>query len=53
MKLGLGTGSTAAWMVRCLAERVREEGLKVTCVRNLDPHGGPWRATWVDGCRPG
>lgn len=32
MKLGLGTGSTAAWMVRCLAERVRDEGLKVTCV---------------------
>ena len=31
MKLGLGTGSTAAWMVRCLAERVREEGLSVTC----------------------
>ncbi len=29
MRLGLGTGSTAAWMVRCLAERVREEGLKV------------------------
>ncbi len=32
MKLGLGTGSTAAWLVRCLAERVREEGLKLTCV---------------------
>jgi ribose 5-phosphate isomerase A len=32
MKLGLGTGSTAAWMVRCLGERVREEGLKVTGV---------------------
>ncbi len=32
MKLGLGTGSTAAWMVRCLAERIREEGLKVTGV---------------------
>ena len=32
MKLGLGTGSTSAWMVRCLAERVREEGLKVTGV---------------------
>ncbi|NPD13749.1 ribose-5-phosphate isomerase RpiA [Xinfangfangia sp. D13-10-4-6] len=32
MKLGLGTGSTAAWMVRCLAERVREEGLRVTSV---------------------
>ena len=32
MTLGLGTGSTAAWMVRCLAERVREEGLRVTGV---------------------
>ena len=29
MKVGLGTGSTAAWMVRCLGERIREEGLKV------------------------
>lgn len=33
MKLGLGTGSTAAWMVRCLAERVREEGLRVQASR--------------------
>lgn len=32
MKLGLGTGSTAAWMVRCLGERVRDEGLRVTGV---------------------
>ncbi|SNX72704.1 ribose-5-phosphate isomerase [Cereibacter ovatus] len=32
MKLGLGTGSTAAWMVRCLAERIRAEGLRVTGV---------------------
>lgn len=32
MKLGLGTGSTAAWMVRCLAERIRNEGLKVVGV---------------------
>ncbi|WP_417241521.1 ribose-5-phosphate isomerase RpiA [Celeribacter sp.] len=32
MKLGLGTGSTAAWMVRCLAERIREEGLNVVGV---------------------
>jgi ribose 5-phosphate isomerase A len=32
MKLGLGTGSTAAWMIRCLAERVRDEGLRVTGV---------------------
>jgi ribose 5-phosphate isomerase A len=32
MRVGLGTGSTAAWMVRCLAERVREEGLRITGV---------------------
>lgn len=32
MKVGLGTGSTAAWMVRCLGERIREEGLRVTGV---------------------
>jgi len=25
-------GSTSAWMVRCLAERVRAEGLSITCV---------------------
>ena len=29
MKLGLGTGSTSAWMVRCLAERVHKEGLRI------------------------
>ena len=29
MKLGLGTGSTAAWMVRCLAERVKTDGLRI------------------------
>ncbi|SIO57046.1 ribose-5-phosphate isomerase [Rhodovulum sp. ES.010] len=29
MRVGLGTGSTAAWMVRGLGERVREEGLKI------------------------
>jgi ribose 5-phosphate isomerase A len=29
MRVGLGTGSTAAWMVRALGERVREEGLKI------------------------
>lgn len=32
MKLGLGTGSTAAWMVRRLAERIRDEGLRVVGV---------------------
>ncbi|ETA49773.1 ribose-5-phosphate isomerase RpiA [Ponticoccus alexandrii] len=28
MRVGLGTGSTAAWLVRCLGEKVREEGLR-------------------------
>ena len=32
MRVGLGTGSTAAWMVRALGERVREEGLQITGV---------------------
>ncbi len=32
MRVGLGTGSTAAWMVRRLGERVRDEGLRVTGV---------------------
>ncbi|WP_114964636.1 ribose-5-phosphate isomerase RpiA [Alkalilacustris brevis] len=32
MRVGLGTGSTAAWMVRCLGTRVREGGLKITAV---------------------
>jgi len=29
MRLGLGTGSTAAWLVRCLGEQVREHGLRI------------------------
>lgn len=32
MKIGLGTGSTAAWFVQCLGEMVTDEGLDVTCV---------------------
>ena len=32
MRLGLGTGSTAAWMVRCLGRRVRDEGLQIVGV---------------------
>ena len=26
MRVGLGTGSTAAWLVRCLGEMVRDDG---------------------------
>ncbi|MCF6316929.1 MAG: ribose-5-phosphate isomerase RpiA [Marinosulfonomonas sp.] len=29
MRVGLGTGSTAAWMVRCLGEMVRDGGMKI------------------------
>lgn len=29
MKVGLGTGSTAAWLVKCLGEMVRDEGLQI------------------------
>lgn len=29
MRVGLGTGSTAAWLVRCIGERVRDEGLRI------------------------
>ncbi len=36
MRVGLGTGSTAAWMVRCLGQRVRAEGLKITGVPTSD-----------------
>ncbi len=32
MKVGLGTGSTAVWLVKCLGELVREEGLEITGV---------------------
>ncbi len=32
MKVGLGTGSTAAWLVRCLGDRVRDQGLKIWAV---------------------
>ncbi|MGA9411094.1 MAG: ribose-5-phosphate isomerase RpiA [Roseobacter sp.] len=29
MRVGLGTGSTAAWLVKCLGGRVRDEGLRI------------------------
>lgn len=32
MRVGLGTGSTAAWLVRCIGAMVREEGLRITAV---------------------
>ena len=35
MRVGLGTGSTAAWLVRCLGELMREEGLRFKGVPTL------------------
>ncbi len=32
MRVGLGTGSTAAWLVRCLGEMVKNDGLQITGV---------------------
>ncbi len=32
MRVGLGTGSTAAWLVKLLGERTREGGFEITCV---------------------
>jgi ribose 5-phosphate isomerase A len=32
MKLGLGTGSTAAWFLRALADRIRQDGLRIVGV---------------------
>ena len=32
MRVGLGTGSTAAWLVRCLGDLVRDDGLQITGV---------------------
>ncbi|MEM6619052.1 MAG: ribose-5-phosphate isomerase RpiA [Pseudomonadota bacterium] len=32
MRVGLGTGSTAAWMVKMLGELVRDEGLRIKAV---------------------
>lgn len=32
MRVGLGTGSTAAWMVRCVGELVQEHGLRIVGV---------------------
>ncbi|NSX55043.1 ribose-5-phosphate isomerase RpiA [Parasulfitobacter algicola] len=32
MRVGLGTGSTAAWLVKCLGEMVRDDGLNIVGV---------------------
>ncbi len=44
MRVGLGTGSTAAWMVRCLGELVRAGRAQDQGRAHIDPHGGSWPA---------
>lgn len=39
MKVGLGTGSTAAWMVKCLALRIKHEGINVIGVPTSERTG--------------
>jgi ribose 5-phosphate isomerase A len=59
MRVGLGTGSTAAWLVRCLGEMVRDDGLKIkgvpTSTRTAELARGVGievisldEATWLD-----
>ena len=49
MMVGLGTGSTAAWMVRCLGELVREEGLNITGVPTSSRTAQLARRSWHPG----
>jgi ribose 5-phosphate isomerase A len=46
MRVGLGTGSTAVWMVRCLGEMVREEGMMITTVATSRARRS-WPARWA------
>ncbi|MFQ1702557.1 ribose-5-phosphate isomerase RpiA [Loktanella agnita] len=39
MKVGLGTGSTAEWLVKCLGEMVRDEGLQIQGVPTSERTG--------------
>ena len=48
MRLGLGTGSTAAWMVRCLGRRVCDEGLQIVGVPTSEHTAVLARAEGID-----
>ncbi len=48
MRVGLGTGSTAAWLVRCLGELVRDEGLRITGVPTSTRTGELAREAGID-----
>ena len=46
MRVGLGTGSTAAWLVRCLGEMVRDDALKIKGLCRPPPAPRRWRGMW-------
>ncbi len=48
MRVGLGTGSTAAWLVRCLGELVRDDGLRITGVPTSTRTGELAREAGID-----
>ena len=48
MKVGLGTGSTAAWLVKHLGERVRNEGLSIAAVPTSTRTADQARAEGID-----
>ena len=39
MRVGLGTGSTAAWLVRCLGERLDARRVEDLWCTDIHPHG--------------
>ena len=53
MRVGLGTGSTAAWMVRCLGEMVRDDGLKIKGVPTSTRTAELAQGCGDRGCQPG
>lgn len=48
MTVGLGTGSTAAWLVQCLGEMVREEGLEIKGVPTSENTAGLARDVGIE-----
>jgi ribose 5-phosphate isomerase A len=48
MKVGLGSGSTAAWLVQCLGEMVRDEGLDIKGVATSEQTAELAREVGID-----
>ena len=48
MKVGLGTGSTAAWLVKFLGEKVRKDGLRISAVPTSTRTAEQARAEGID-----